>query len=84
MPPNPQITQPEGHKNDIAIYRKGRKCKLCKTPLTRYTPGPCCNAHQHAWTELESAAEDIKMAAKRKRDEVLRRARVKARKEEKG
>ena len=45
-PPNMSVVEaPRGHVNDISVYRKGRKCKLCKCRLGIYTPGPYCLAH---------------------------------------
>jgi len=42
MPIPHSLTEPaqnEGEKKGIRVYRKGRKCRKCGTPLSIYTPG---------------------------------------------
>lgn len=64
-----------GHKSDITVYRKGRKCKLpsCRKLLNSYTEGPYCLAHEFKGAVIEMdkelAAEDAK-ATKARRDKA--------------
>jgi len=60
-----------GNIADVLTYRKGRRCKLCKTPLTIYTPGPCCNVHQHKWAMLE-VVKEAELKAKKETAELHR------------
>ena len=56
------LAQSEGNKLDIRVYRKGRKCKICKTPLSIYTPGPCCHADSDYWAKRERKLEEYRQA----------------------
>ena len=56
---------PIGSKNEIAVFCKGRKCPICKTPLNSYTPGPFCCAHEFKGA-LMKIGEEAQRSERRK------------------
>ena len=60
-----------GSITDVKVYRKGRRCKLCRKLLNSYTPGPYCLSHQFKGAvmdvEMEEARREKKWARYRKK-----------------
>ena len=69
-------TIPKGFETDfstyglkaIKTYGNGRRCKICKTLMSRFTEGKYCNAHARLGGDLEEerrVAHGIHMRRKR-------------------
>lgn len=71
---HPQYEQSEGDPLLIRTYRKGRKCLICKTKLSMYTNGPCCNLHSDEWFNQKMGAyhEKIDKGIKKNLNKVYR------------
>jgi len=58
-----QTAQNEGLQINIHIYPKGRRCRKCHYPLSIYTEGPYCQAHQLYGMKLELEIQEKKKEA---------------------
>ena len=75
------IQAPIGLAKDVKTYRRGRRCKLCKCLLGRYTPRPYCLVHgfKGALMKIDEETQRAERAGARYRKMMRERAKVKRR-----
>jgi len=76
------IEAPTGVPGGIKVYRKGRKCLVCKKKLNRYTPGPFCLSHEFkgALMKIDEDIQSAKRAKARYWKKIAKKARERKRK----